>query len=213
MLASHAPAHAAGAARLLEVVYQQLHRLARLRMAQESPDHTLQATALVHEAYARLVGTADIDWQGKAHFFAAAAEAMRRILVEHARAKGRLKRGGVVGGGGGGGASGPRRRIPLSVLDLADMDSPDEILSVDEAFRRLQEMDPDLARVVHLRFFAGLTEQEVALSLGISDRTVRREWTVAKAWLRRWLDEQAGRHADSSEMVAQPPTDQPDPRP
>lgn len=186
LLATGEPATQESSARLLELVYDQLHGLAKHRMKSEATGHTLQATALVHEAYARLVGSADIHWQGKAHFFAAAAEAMRRILVEHARAKRRLKRGGD-------GKAPPRRAVPLQVLDLAGAEEPEEILAVDQAFGRLQEMDPELARVVQLRFFAGLTEQETALALDVSDRTVRREWTVAKAWLRRWLDEHASR--------------------
>jgi RNA polymerase sigma factor (TIGR02999 family) len=190
MLTSSAPSSPKTSARLLELVYDQLHRLAKHRMASESKGHTLQATALVHEAYARLVGNAEIAWQGKAHFFAVAAEAMRRILVDHARAKGRLKRGGDRGSGG------TRRRVPLAVLDLAAAEEPEEILAVDKAFGRLQEMDPDLARVVQLRFFAGLTEQETAQAMGVSERTIRRDWTVARAWLRRWLDEHAGAPAD-----------------
>ncbi len=176
----------ASAGRLLEVVYDHLRRLAELRLRAEPAGHTLQATALVHEAYARLVGSANIEWRSRGHFFAAAAEAMRRILVDHARAKARLKRGGS----GGAGEGAPHRRARLNLVDLAADEDPEEILSVDEAFGRLDAMDPELARVVRLRFFAGLTEQETALALGISDRTVRRDWTVARAWLRRYLDEQ-----------------------
>lgn len=179
-------------AKLLEIVYDHLRRLAELRMRSESPGHTLQATALVHEAYAKLVDNTAVQWQGRAHFFAAAAEAMQRILVDHARARARLKRGGP-GGPSAADADSPdraHRRVPLNLEDLAADADPEEILSVDLAFQRLQEMDPDLARVVRLRFFAGLTEEETALALGVSDRTVRREWTIARAWLRRWLDQQ-----------------------
>ena len=180
-------------ARLLEIVYDHLRRLAELRMKSESPGHTLQATALVHEAYAKLVDNTAVQWQGRAHFFAAAAEAMQRILVDHARARASLKRGGAGGPQPSPNTESPdraHRRIPLNLEDLAADADPEEILSVDLAFQRLQEMDPDLARVVRLRFFAGLTEEETALALGVSDRTIRREWTIARAWLRRWLDQQ-----------------------
>ncbi len=183
-----ANAHGPDAARLLELVYGQLRQLAQARMRTERAGHTLQPTALVHEAYARLVN-AEIDWRDRYHFFAAAAEAMRRILVEHARARSRIKRGGP-GTSGGGGTGEQRRAIPLNIIELAAADDGEAILSVDEAFRRLQEMDADLARTVQLRFFAGLSEEETALAMGVSDRTVRRDWTLARAWLRRWLDEQ-----------------------
>lgn len=178
---------AATAPRLLELVYDQLRKLAEHRMRSEPAGHTLQATALVHEAYARLVGNADIQWQGRGHFFAVAAEAMRRILIDHARAKARHKRGGATSASGS-----AARRVPLNLVDLAASDEPDEILSVSAAIDRLGDMDPELVKVVHLRFFAGLSEQETAMALGVSDRTVRRDWTVARAWLRRWLDQQRG---------------------
>ncbi|MGD9690237.1 MAG: ECF-type sigma factor [Phycisphaerales bacterium] len=186
-------------ARLLELVYDQLRRLAEHRMRSEVPGHTLQATALVHEAYARLVGGAEVQWRGRGHFFAAAAEAMRRILIDHARSRSRVKRGGTGEADAEPFRSGTasRRRVPLNIVDLASGDEPDEILSVDEAFQRLRDMDPDLARVVQLRFFAGLSEAETAEALGVSDRTVRREWTVARAWLRRWLDQQRAQEGRS----------------
>jgi RNA polymerase sigma factor (TIGR02999 family) len=167
---------------LLAVVYEQLRRIAEHRMRGERSDHTLQATALVHEAYVRLLGDEPIAWDSRAHFFSAAAEAMRRILIEHARARGRKKRGGDVEGR-------PRKRIPLDVVDLASNADPDEILSVDDAVCRLESQDPQLGRIVRLRFYAGLSEQEIADALGVSERTIRREWVLARAWLGARLSE------------------------
>ena len=163
--------HAAEA--LLPLVYDQLRELARHRMAEERTGHTLQATALVHEAYLRLVGDRPAGWAGRAHFFHAAAEAMRRILIEHARARGRVKRGGGA----------ERQRVPLSVIDLAAENDPAEILDLDEAICRLDEQSPDVAAVVRLRFYAGLTIEETAEALGISPQSVKRDWAYARAWL------------------------------
>jgi len=157
---------------LLPLVYTQLRRLAQHRMAQENPGITLQATALVHEAYVRIAGDKDEDgWAGRAQFFAAAAEAMRRILIERARARGRLKRGGG------------RVKVTLERLDLAAEQDPDVVLALDEALTRLAERDPRASRIVHLRFFAGLSVDETAAALDLSPRTVKREWTFARAWL------------------------------
>jgi RNA polymerase sigma factor (TIGR02999 family) len=161
------------AAALLPLVYDQLRELARHRMAEERSGHTLQATALVHEAYLRLVGDRPAGWAGRAHFFHAAAEAMRRILIEHARARGRVKRGG----------GGERQRVPLSVIDLAAENDPGEILDLDEAVCRLEKESPDVAAVVRLRFYAGLTIEETAEALGISPQSVKRDWAYARAWL------------------------------
>jgi RNA polymerase sigma factor (TIGR02999 family) len=161
---------------LLPLVYQELQKLAHSRMAQERSEHTLQATALVHEAYLRLIGTPDGRWDGRGHFFAAAAQAMRRILIEYARAK-----AGPVRGGG-------RRRVPLDVVDLATHADPTEILALDEAISRLEQKDPDAARVVRLRFYAGLSVEEVADAVGVSARTVKRDWSFARAFLIRALD-------------------------
>lgn len=159
---------------LLPAVYDQLRRLARNAMAQERPDHTLQATALVHEAYLKLVGDRNIQWANRAHFFAAAAEAMRRILVDEARKHGRIKRGGA------------HRRVPISVVDLAAAkQGSEEILALDEALRRLETQDGRLYRVVMLRFFAGLSVEDTAQAMDLSARTVKREWTYARAWLFR----------------------------
>ena len=158
---------------LLPLVYDQLRELARHRMAEERAGHTLQATALVHEAYLRLVGDRPAGWAGRAHFFHAAAEAMRRILIEHARARGRVKRGGGA----------ERLRVPLSVIDLAAENDPGEILDLDEAVCRLESESPDVAAVVRLRFYAGLTIEETAEALGISPQSVKRDWAYARAWL------------------------------
>ena len=160
---------------LLPLVYEELRRLAAARMAQESSGHTLQATALVHEAWVRLAAGAGQKWANRAHFFAAAAEAMRRILIENARRKSRIKHGGHL------------QRLDIMDLDLA-ADSPDEmILLVDEAVERFNAQDPEKGRIVVMKFFGGLTNQEVAETLGVTERTVERQWAYAKAWLFRDL--------------------------
>ena len=167
------------AADLLPLVYDQLRELARHRMAEERGNHTLQATALVHEAYLRLLGERAVGWAGRAQFFHSAAEAMRRILVEHARARGRLKRGG---------APSSRHRVPLSVLELATEHDPADLLAIDEAITRLEAESPDVAAVVRLRFYAGLSIDETAEMLGICARSVKRDWAYARAWLFRVLE-------------------------
>src|SRR5262245_47172725 len=153
------------AAGLLPLVYEQLRKSAQLQMAGERPEHTLSATALVHEAYLRLVGDQQVSWQGRAHFFAAAAEAMRRILIEHARQRGALKRGG------------PNRRVDWSrigdVAELASNENVEEILALDEAILRLEKKDAQAAAVVKMRFFAGLGVEHVAATLGISASSVK----------------------------------------
>jgi RNA polymerase sigma factor (TIGR02999 family) len=166
------------AEKLLPLVYEQLRAIARRNMQQERSEHTLQATALVHEAYLRLVGDQPVEWDSRGHFYVAAAEAMRRILIEHARSRGRVKRGGE------------RKRVPLTVVDLAADDNSDQILAVDEAFGRLEQEDPDAAKVVRLRFYAGLSVEDTAAALGISPRSVAREWAYARAWLHGALAEQ-----------------------
>jgi RNA polymerase sigma factor (TIGR02999 family) len=163
---------------LLPLVYDELRRLAAARMAQELSGQTLQPTALVHEAWLRMVGKGDRRWQNRAHFFAAAAEAMRRILIESARRKSRLKRGGG------------QSRVNIDELELAATTPDDKILLIDEALERLQAEDPGKARVVVMKFFGGLTSQEVAESLGVTERTVERQWAFAKAWLFRSIREQ-----------------------
>jgi RNA polymerase sigma factor (TIGR02999 family) len=158
------------AAELLPLVYDELRKLAAARMAAERAGHTLDATALVHEAYLRLVGPADDRrWDGRGHFFAAAAEAMRRILVEAARRKGRVRHGGG------------RRRVELT--DHAAAAPPDELLALDEALDRLAARDRTKADVVKLRFFAGLTVPQVAAALEISVATAERHWAFARTWL------------------------------
>lgn len=156
---------------LLPLVYDELRRLAAARMAQEAPGQTLQATALVHEAWLRMVGAGDRTWENRAHFFGAAAEAMRRILIENARRKSRLKRGGG------------RLRVDIDELNLAAATPDDKILLMDEALERLEAEDAEKARIVVLKFFGGLTNQDVARILGVTERTIERQWAFAKAWL------------------------------
>ncbi len=160
---------------LLPLVYDELRGLAAARMAQEASGQTLQPTALVHEAWLRLVGNGDRTWQNRAHFFGAAAEAMRRILIERARRKSRLKRGGGLA------------RVDIAEIALADTTPDDKILLIDEALARLEKEDPEKARIVTLKFFGGLTNQEVAQSLGVTERTIERQWAFAKAWMFRCI--------------------------
>jgi RNA polymerase sigma factor (TIGR02999 family) len=158
---------------LLPLVYAELRALAERRMAKEGPGQTLQATALVHEAYMRLVAadeTAPLQWDSRGHFFAAAAEAMRRILIDRARTKRAVKRGGDV------------RRLELS-CDLCVKDVPQELLDLDEALCRFAEVEPEKAELVKLRFFAGLTSHQAAEIMGISPATADRHWAFARAWL------------------------------
>jgi RNA polymerase sigma factor (TIGR02999 family) len=158
-------------ARLLPLVYEELRQLAQRRMANEPPDHTLEPTALVHEAYLRLLGDDRANWDNRGHFFAAAAEAMRRILVERARRVGRQKRGGG------------RQRLDLTD-DLARQPArADDVLALDEAIDRLEAIDKNAADVLKLRYFAGLTIAQTAETLGISAATVVRLWAYARAWL------------------------------
>ncbi len=160
---------------LLPLVYDELRRLAMARMAAEAAGQTLQATALVHEAWLRLVGDGPHTWQNRAHFFGAAAEAMRRILIESARRKSRLKRGGGL------------IQVDIADVDLAAATSDDKILLINDALEQLEKSDPEKARVVVMKFFGGLTNQEAAESLGVTERTVERHWAFAKAWLYRTI--------------------------
>ena len=157
--------------RLVPVVYAELRAAARAHLRRERPDHTLRATALVHEAYLRLLGGDHFTWNDRQHFFRAAAEAMRRILVEHARKRARVKRGGNP------------IRASLSDVNLAVDQDPVEVLALDAAIGRLEEQDPTAADIVRLRFFAGLSVEETARMLDLSERTVKREWAFARAWL------------------------------
>ena len=161
---------------LMPVVYDELRRLARHYLARERAPQTIQATALVHEAYLRLAKDKQQNWQGRTHFQAIAAIAMRRILVERARARAASKRGGS------------RARVTLDEALMADDDRPGEVLALDEALTKLAEIAPQRARIVELRFFGGLTVDETADVLAISPATVKRGWTVARAWLRREMD-------------------------
>ena len=165
------------AEQLLPLVYDELRKLAAAKLAQEKPDQTLQATALVHEAYIRLVepserrGSSPPEWHSRGHFFAAAAEAMRRILIDRAREKGREKRGGKL------------QRLDIDDIALASKITPDQLLTVDEALGKLAQDDPMAAQVVKLRYFAGLTVDEAGQALGVSTTTAYRHWNYARAWL------------------------------
>ena len=165
---------------LLPVVYEELRRLATHRMAQEQPGQTLQPTALVHEAWLRLVGDSNPQFQGRGHFFAAAAEAMRRILIDRARQKLALNRGAGA------------ERINLDDLEVAAEADDDTLLAVDEALVKLAKEDPESAEFIKLRFFVGLTNDEAARALGIPERTARRHWSFARAWLYREIRRQTG---------------------
>lgn len=161
---------------LLPLVYGQLRGAAQAALSGERPDHTLQATALVHEAYVRLVGQREMPWSNRAHFYVAAAEAMRRILIDHARARRAVKRGG------------DRRREPLvDVMGLAEAE-PEAVEAVDRAVDDLERSYPELAMVVRLRFYAGLSIEQVAAATGLSPRNVSRHWAVARAILFRALE-------------------------
>lgn len=162
---------------LFPLVYDELRQLASRRLRREPHAGTLQTTALVHEAYLRLVGSEGPPWNSRAHFFHAAAEAMRRILIEYARRRTRLKRGG------------DRVRIDLDQAEVAEWPDPVELLAVDEAIRRLEEQDGRAADVVRLRYFVGLSVEETGRALDLSERTVMREWAYARAWLRDALGE------------------------
>jgi RNA polymerase sigma factor (TIGR02999 family) len=173
------------AEQLLPLVYDELRRLAAQKLAQEKPGQTLQATALVHEAYTRLVGGGgavgrELRWDSRGHFFASAAEAMRRILIDRAREKRSQKRGGG------------RKRLDIDAADLATRATPDQLLALDEALAKLAREDPAAARLVELRYFAGLTVEEAGKALGMSTATAYRHWKYARAWLHSELLGAAG---------------------
>jgi len=167
---------------LLPLVYDELRRLAAWRLSNEKPSQTLQATALVHEAYLRLVGKEDPGWKSRRHFFGAAAEAMRRILVENARRKKRLKHGGHL------------ERVDLETVDLPSPMPDDELLALDEALDRLAEVDSRAAELVKLCFFVGLTQEQAAKHLEVSISTVERTWAFARAWLFREIQKNREPH-------------------
>jgi RNA polymerase sigma factor (TIGR02999 family) len=171
----------AAAEQLLPLVYEELRKLAAAKLAQEKPGQTLQATALVHEAYLRLVGAEQGQhWDSRGHFFAAAAEAMRRILVESARRKGSQKRGGEF------------RRQDLTGIEVTETEQPDELLAVDEVLGQLELADATAAQLVKLRYFSGLTIPQAAEVLGVSARTADRLWVYARAWLFRQIGKEIG---------------------
>lgn len=161
--------------KLLPLVYDEFRALARHYLAQERANHTLQPTALVHEAYMKLVDQTRVDWQGRSHFFAVAAQAMRRILVDHARSRQRDKRGGG------------RARVVLDEDVALSPQKDEDVLALDEALEKLATLDPRQAKVVELRFFGGMSVEEVAEALNVSKRTVEGDWTFARAWLSREL--------------------------
>ena len=163
--------------KLMPLVYSEFKQLARGYMSRERSDHTLQATSLVNEAYLKLVDQKNVNWQNRSHFFAVGAQAMRRILVDHARTKSRNKRGGGVA------------NLELEEELVKAPERPEEVLFLDEALEKLAAFDERQAKIVEMRFFGGMNVQEVADSLGVSKRTVEGDWSMAKAWLRRELSE------------------------
>jgi RNA polymerase sigma factor (TIGR02999 family) len=168
------------AAQLVPLVYEELRRLAARRLRQERPDHTLQATALVHEVYVKLSAQRDAKWQNRAQFFGVASQMMRRILVDYARGQQRIRRGGK------------QQKVSLDDVLLVSPDRTEEVLTVHESLSRLEELDARQARIVELRYFGGLTVEETAEVVGISTKTVMRELKVAKAWLYGDLKERDG---------------------
>jgi RNA polymerase sigma factor (TIGR02999 family) len=166
--------------KLLPLVHAELRRIARRQMSQERPGHTLQATALVNEAYLKLAGQQGFEWQNRAHFFAVAAQVMRHILIDHARAHARDKRGGGA------------IQVSLDETALLAEDQAEHFIALDEALRSLEIVDPQKSKIVELRYFGGLSIEETADVLNISPRTVRREWQRAKAWLYRLIVEGSG---------------------
>ncbi len=163
--------------KLLPMIYDELHALAQAQLRQERPGHTLQATALVNEAYLKLIELKHIKWEGRAHFFGAAARIIRRILVDHARGRDRLKRGG------------DRKRIPLDSSAIQDDGKSVDLIALHEALEKLEALDSRQSKIVELRFFGGLSMKEVADVLGVSLRTVEGDWTMARAWLMKQLAE------------------------
>jgi RNA polymerase sigma-70 factor, ECF subfamily len=167
-------------AKLIPVVYDELRRLAGSYMRRERVDHTLQATALVHEAYLKLIEQRSVNWQSRAHFFGVAAQLMRRILIDHARGHSRQKRGGE------------QKKVSLDEALIFSEQQADELLAVDDSLNLLAKIDPRQAKIVELRFFGGLSVEETAEVLGVSPKTIKRDWSVAKAWLYADLKERYG---------------------
>jgi RNA polymerase sigma-70 factor, ECF subfamily len=173
LLAKARAGDAAAMASVFPLIYSELHRLARLQLRREPDGHTLSPTALLHEAYIRLIDYTRMEWTDRAHFMAVAATAMRRILVDHARSHRSLKRGGAL------------RRVPLDSADLPVEDRAELLIALDGALAKLKELDARQAQVVEFRFFGGMTEEETAAALGVGLRTVKRDWAKAKSWLYR----------------------------
>jgi RNA polymerase sigma factor (TIGR02999 family) len=179
-LSRESPDPKISAEQLLPLIYDALRRLARSQLRRERPDHTLQPTDLVHEAYERLADQSRVNWRGRTHFFAIGAQVMRRLLIDHARQKAQRKRGGGLQRVTLGGVSAP------AGLDL------EELIALDRALKKLAALDEREARVVELRCFGGLTAEEIATVLGVSERTVRNDWSFARAWLKRELSQEDG---------------------
>ena len=160
---------------LARLIYDELRRLARGYLRREGPGHTLQPTALVHEAFLRLINQNRVNWQNRAHFFGAAARLMRQILINHAEARRAAKRGGEA------------ERVSLENVDHSSQAHRIDLIALDEALQRLERLDPQQSRIVEMRYFSGLTIEEIAEAIGVSPATVKRDWSVARAWLRREL--------------------------
>jgi RNA polymerase sigma-70 factor (ECF subfamily) len=164
--------------RLMPIVDRELRRIAHYRMSRETPGHTLQTSALVNEAYLKLINQRDVKWQNRAHFFAIAAKLMRRILLDHAKAQHRAKRGGAA------------QHVPISEVIISSDKPSAGLIALDEALNKLAEIDLQKSKIVEMRYFGGLTMEEIAEVLGISAVSVRRHWSMAKAWLRREVGRQ-----------------------
>jgi RNA polymerase sigma factor (TIGR02999 family) len=161
--------------RLMSILYDELRRIARRQLRAERPDHTLESTALVHEAYVKLVGLDRVSWQNRAHFLAVASQAMRRVLVDHALSRRAQKRGGV------------RRKVSLDGVDPGEAQPVETLIALDTALHRLEQIDSRLSRVVECRYFGGMSVEEAAEALQVSPATIKRDWSVARAWLNREL--------------------------
>jgi RNA polymerase sigma-70 factor (ECF subfamily) len=160
---------------LMPLLYNELHRLAMHYMRSERPGHTLQATALVNEAYLKLIDQREANWESRSHFIAVAAQVMRNVLIDHARGRQRVKRGGL------------QQKVPLEDVVLISEEQTDDLIAIDTAMKRLEGIDARQSRIVELRYFGGLTVEQTAEVLGISPKTVKRDWAVARAWLHREL--------------------------
>lgn len=174
MLAKARAGDSSALANVFPLIYDELHRLAQQQLRREPDGHTLSPTALVHEAYMRLIDYSRMEWNGRAHFLAVASTAMRRILVDHARGHRSMKRGGSA-----------IRHVPIESVQLGTEERAELLIAVDDALERLKEIDPRQAQVVECRFFGGMTEEETAEALGIGLRTAKRDWARAKSWLHR----------------------------